>query len=283
MTVAAVVVCYEPDLDELKVNLARVAPQVDFLFLVDNSEPGVDLSVFYATQVFSMGVNKGIGWAHNIGIRAAIESGADRVLLLDQDSFIEPHTVQILSEALDVHPKCAAVGPQYLELNSEQVSRFVQIEPFWQSRTKTVCAKKYCDVDALISSGMLIRSSAYLAVGEMREDYFIDYVDTEWCFRAKAHGFQLLGLNEVLMNHRIGAKSVRLWFGVWRQVPIHMPGRYYFLFRNALDIVFKSQYCWFSRLYIFNRMWLYLLLLAFSSAFEKGSLDQAFAGIMDGV
>ncbi|MFX8766500.1 glycosyltransferase family 2 protein, partial [Acinetobacter baumannii] len=42
----------------------------------------------------------------------------------------------------------------------------------------------------LISSGSLISVEALKAVGLMRDYYFIDYVDTEWCLRAEYLGYK---------------------------------------------------------------------------------------------
>jgi rhamnosyltransferase len=38
-------------------------------------------------------------------------------------------------------------------------------------------------------------------VGGMNDSLFIDYVDIEWCLRAKNLGYEILGCYRALMNH----------------------------------------------------------------------------------
>ena len=41
----------------------------------------------------------------------------------------------------------------------------------------------------------------------MKESYFIDNVDLEWCFRAKSLGFDLVGTDAAVLYHAIGERS----------------------------------------------------------------------------
>lgn len=41
------------------------------------------------------------------------------------------------------------------------------------------------EVSCVISSGMSVKKKTLDMVGGMKDELFIDYVDTEWCMRAK--------------------------------------------------------------------------------------------------
>ena len=41
----------------------------------------------------------------------------------------------------------------------------------------------------------------------MKESYFIDNIDLEWCFRAKSKGYELIGTDEAVLYHAIGERS----------------------------------------------------------------------------
>ena len=41
----------------------------------------------------------------------------------------------------------------------------------------------------------------------MKESYFIDNVDLEWCFRAKSLGFDLVGTDGAVLYHAIGERE----------------------------------------------------------------------------
>lgn len=86
----------------------------------------------------------------------------------------------------------------------------------------------------LISSGSLIPMEAMNDIGYLDGSLFIDLVDTEWYLRAIAKGYQSYGVCDAIMNHALGDKVIRIWFGRMRTVPIHSPLRLYYIFRNSV-------------------------------------------------
>ena len=88
--------------------------------------------------------------------------------------------------------------------------------------------------DMLIASGSLIPMAALDAVGGMAEPLFIDKVDFEWCLRALAQGWVLLGTGRTRLQHQLGEQRRRVWFLRWRSLPVHRPFRYYYMVRNSL-------------------------------------------------
>jgi rhamnosyltransferase len=93
------------------------------------------------------------------------------------------------------------------------------------------------EADFLIASGSLIPVAALDRVGPMREDLFIDYVDVEWCLRARREGLRCYGVFEATMEHRLGESRVRV-FG--REATARSPLRHYYLMRNALLLYRES-------------------------------------------
>ncbi|MAX06521.1 MAG: hypothetical protein CMQ08_00910 [Gammaproteobacteria bacterium] len=89
--------------------------------------------------------------------------------------------------------------------------------------------------DFLITSGTLLIAKHIGTIGSMKENYFIDNIDLEWCFRAKSKGFDLIGTNEALLYHAIGERSpdplVRA--GIIAQ---HNPARTYYSSRNRVHL-----------------------------------------------
>ena len=75
----------------------------------------------------------------------------------------------------------------------------------------------------------------------MRADFFIDHVDTEWFLRASAQGYNTYGVRNAVMTHALGEGALKLWFGHWRNYPLHVPERYYYTFRNSLKLYRESH------------------------------------------
>lgn len=87
----------------------------------------------------------------------------------------------------------------------------------------------------LITSGTLLSLPALSSIGPMREEYFIDNVDLEWCFRATSRGYVLFGTEHARLLHRIGEDSDNPL--VRRGIIVqHSALRYYYSTRNRLHL-----------------------------------------------
>jgi rhamnosyltransferase len=254
--VAAVVVAYRPDLNALCRNLTSLAPQVDRRIIIVNggldAPAGVLLrAVLGADDVLEISaVNQGLAAAQNQGIRLAVAAGAGAVLLLDQDSAPTPGMVAALAAALarlqrsGLRP--AAVGPSHAAPGRDggHWPGFVRIRPWGMARIKATRPEQPVACDFLIASGSLIPVPVIAAVGLMRAELFIDHVDTEWCLRAQAAGYQCYGLEAARLDHQLGERRLRLWAGRWRQIALHRPERYYFMLRNSLWLYRERNVRW---------------------------------------
>jgi rhamnosyltransferase len=44
------------------------------------------------------------------------------------------------------------------------------------------------------------------------------------------------------MDHELGDKTLRVWFGRWKEIPLHSPLRHYYSFRNSIYLYLRSRY-----------------------------------------
>ena len=58
--------------------------------------------------------NRGYAAGNNVGIRVALARGADYVLILNNDTLVEPGFLEPLIEYAEAHPEVGAVGPRIL-------------------------------------------------------------------------------------------------------------------------------------------------------------------------
>ncbi len=289
--VAAVVVGYEPDESLLERNLRSIAPQVDRIYLVDNSTAfraeefctELDLD---GLRCIALGSNRGIAAALNRGIQAADQDGLAFVLLLDQDSESSPDLVRQLLSAygqLDCEgSRVAAVGSRALDRTTRYLSNALHFG--WFSTRSAPCPEgEVVPVEFLITSGTLIPLEALRKVGGMREDLFIDHVDTEWLLRARSRGYAAYLCCSAHIVHAMGERRLRVWAGRWRNAPLHKPFRYYYLFRNYLLLLRQKRL---SRKWKFMEsqrlMQMIFFLVIFSH--ERRSIAYFIAkGILDGL
>lgn len=238
--VTAVVVTYHPEPAALQQLLTRLAAQVGAVLVVDNSPSQCPLpGDAPGLTVLRQHANIGLAAAQNLGLQHAQRQGAAFALLLDQDSLPAEDMTQRL---LQVHADAGAQGLRVGAVGALVVDPQGLVEGFVrfdQGRYAAVLpqdSEPWVSCQMLIASGTLIPMAALQAVGPMDEALFIDRIDFEWCLRALARGFVLLGARDARLHHHLGEHHLRLWFGQWRDLPVHKPFRYYYMVRNSLRL-----------------------------------------------
>ncbi|MDJ0955819.1 MAG: glycosyltransferase family 2 protein [Arenicellales bacterium] len=244
-----IVVTFNPDLEVLKAQFTRLTEENVKVVVVDNHSMSrndiSNLASEHAFEVICLSANKGIAVAHNAGIEYVRSKGGKYLIILDQDSIPERHAFVALVESFfsfDPSQKTGAVGSSYTLQEGHKGSSFVRFG--WFHFNKIFCdlaSTTLHEVDFLISSGTFIPVSVIDDVGMMREELFIDHVDTEWFLRAKYKGYRFFGCCSARLTHALGERTVRVWFGRWRTVPVHKGFRYFYTFRNSMWL-YRQKY-----------------------------------------
>lgn len=239
MDICAVIVTHHPDHAALAAQLARLAPQVARIVIVDNASGDEALALLrasasaHAAALLQNPRNLGVAAALNQGIAHARNEGASHVLLMDQDSLPADDMVARLGDALrrmQAQGPVAAVGPVAEDLRTGQAAPFVRIA-FPLNRKVMAAPGDIVACDFLITSGCLVPLTAIDVIGDMDAALFIDNVDMDWSFRAAHAGLALHGVGDARMGHRIGDEVRRMRFGSGF---VHSPVRLYYMMRNRL-------------------------------------------------
>ncbi len=246
MRICGVIVTHNPKQNILTQVLAAVVSQVETALIVDDGSTASSLEAIRTitdvpkTELLIIDQNLGLAHGQNKGLEWARERGFDSVLLLDQDSMANRDMVNHLEEALlelqAQGEKVAAVGPSLLDPRSQNGNRREKLIQFSNRDTRQKSKPhntRWRAVDFVIASGSLIPLKALEGIGGMREDFFIDNVDLEWCFRALAAGFRLFEVPAAGMRHVIGDNIGAVWF-VGRPFMLHNPIRLYYIMRNRI-------------------------------------------------
>ncbi len=243
LPVVAVVVTFHPRTERLAALVERLLEEVQHVLVVDNG-PGLS-GVTHGPSgrrldrrrlgFVALEENRGVATAQNEGIRRARQLDPRFILLMDQDSMPEAGMVGALVEEhrrlQRLGRQVAAVGPRLVDPALPRFSPFVRFQRGWLRKHFCQSADRPCDVGFLLSSGMLLSLEALDAIGPMRDELFIDYVDVEWSLRARASGWELFGLCSAGMRHELGDRRRSL---LGRRFPVRSPLRNYYYFRNAL-------------------------------------------------
>jgi len=227
--VCAVVVTYEVD-EGFPTRLARIERQVGGVIVVDNGSGEATKEMLRectdhpSITLILNAENSGIARAFNIGIERAAARGFAWVLLMDHDTSADEEMIEELLKVEAAYPhrsELAVIGSGFHDENTEasQARVFAAVDS-WE------------EVESVISSGSLIPLASHAIVGPFREELFIDYVDVDYCLRARAKGLRVIKTRRPLMLHSIGASTRVRWLWTHKWTRNHSPDRRYYIARN---------------------------------------------------
>lgn len=193
MKLAATVIAYKADINDLFSNINRFLPFVDVLIIWDNS-PGENIwdERFQSPNIVIMsdGKNVGISKALNTVFNWAIKNGFEYILTMDQDSIwpdFYSFKEQVDKEALKKDNVC-----------------------IWAPLIKCGETILRCNrPEFVITSGSIYNLNVFQKVGQFREEYFIDEVDNEYCIRSRINGFNIKLIKHNYLVQQFGETTHR--------------------------------------------------------------------------
>lgn len=239
MTIDTVYVTYNAEIELLKKSIKSIVSQVRKIYIVDNTpNKDVRLNSFQneKVEIIYLGDNFGIAYAQNVGIKKALENNAEFIMLSDQDTCYPENYVEEMLKVFSCNKKVAALAPKFIDSNKKGDDGFIQVLPivFKQFYPQT----GQHEVMQAIASGKILQAKCLNDIGLMDEELFIDWVDLEWCWRARKKGCKILGNADVVINHQLGDNSKDLGF---REVNLRSPIRHYYITRNSFYLALYSK------------------------------------------
>jgi rhamnosyltransferase len=268
--IAGVVTLYNPDLTVLK-NIESYIDQIDLLFAFDNSEVEnsllkdeliKNLKIVYTHNKKNLGVAKVL----NLAAQNAIKMGYDYLLTMDQDS----KAMQgMINEMFDKSRNIENVGI----ISPLHIGKF---------NTKKVPLEDIKEELVVMTSGNLLNLKVYKQAGLFRDDFFIDYVDTEYCMRLNLNNYKVIKINSAFLYHN-EANVSESKFLFKKVFPYnHSPIRMYYKVRNRFylrDMYIKYFPEYFKWEFPLFRNMIFKIIL-----FEKNRIKKlyyAFSGYID--
>lgn len=252
LTITAIVIAFFPNGQTIIKTIKSICKQVDKLLIIDNTPNGSNVFKNHEllnrknnVELITLNENVGIAKAQNIGIKRALENKADFILLSDQDTFYHDNYIAKMLEAyfkIANKEKVAAIAPDFAELNrGGERQGFVLFDSIFSKRIYPQCGCH--EITQAIASGVIIPSEMFNYIGFMDEELFIDWVDLEWCWRARAKGYVIIGCADVVIEHYLGDAVKKIGL---KSYPIRSPIRDYYIIRNAIHLALRSEYITFG-------------------------------------
>ncbi len=193
----------------------------------DNSAARIK-NVYPDLWMIETGINLGFAGGNNAGITAALQTDARIIVLLNNDTTVDPRWLAAFADEAQRRPSGSVLGGKIFYFDNPEV--IWHFGALWDSKA---CRLKLIGrgddshswqqvepVDHIIGCCMWIPRTTFETVGLLEEAFFLNYEETDWCFSARKLGFSLFSVPTVLIWHKISASFKS------------RPHNTYFIFRN---------------------------------------------------
>jgi rhamnosyltransferase len=273
--IAAVVTAYHPD-ERLAAVVESALADCAAVIVVDNT-PGDAPSLAEKlddprVRVLRSGRNLGLAGALNAGIEHLPED-AEAVLFLDQDSVLPAELVAGLLAHLESDPAIGIAAPTPWDPNHDAgYDNLAGLRADVADRTD------------VITSGMLVRRGALERVGGFRTEFFVDFVDIDFCLKVRRAGLRVVQDQRLRLPHTLGDRRAHR-LGPLRILVVHHPAwRQYWILRGAAVLCrenLRREPAFAAKSVFFMASWFWR-----AAAFGDGRAAQATAalrGVLDGL
>lgn len=156
--------------------------------------------------------NLGFTGGNNVGIQRALAEGADYVMLLNNDTEVDPAMLQHLVEMTESDERIGVVGPiiYYYDDPRRVWSAGATID--WRTGRTLSLREGELDagdhrapqeVDFVSGCAFLIKRRVIDDIGLLDERFFIYYEETDWCVRARRAGYGTWLVPAAMVWHKI--------------------------------------------------------------------------------
>jgi N-acetylglucosaminyl-diphospho-decaprenol L-rhamnosyltransferase len=153
--------------------------------------------------------NRGLGAGWNVGLD---ETDSRYALILNADAWLVGDALQRLVEAADERPRAAVVGPRLLNPDGTLQRSVRGFPTLWRLATEYFFLRKLAprssalnafyaggfdhdevrEVEVVMGSCMLVRRAAVREAGPLDEGFFLFSEETDWCYRFREAGWQVV-------------------------------------------------------------------------------------------
>jgi GT2 family glycosyltransferase len=174
--------------------------------------------------------NYGFSKGNNIGIRYALERGADYVFVLNNDTVVDAEFLNELIRVGEADKEIGILSPVVYYYNNPDRIQFgggVKLNLYMGKITKLAKkeVKQGVIIDAGIVSGaaMLIKRETLKEIGLFPLEYFLGWEDTDYCIKVSRGGWKIVCIPKAKIWHKGGRTFSNMGMDIGR-VKYHTRG-----------------------------------------------------------
>ena len=187
------------------------------------------------------GENRGFAGGNNVGIRCALDHGAEYMWLLNNDTVVERDALSNIVTEAEKDPGIGIAGSKIYYFGHQRKIWFAGSNIDWRKGSSDHIGigetdiGQYDDVkevDRITGCSMLVRKNVCESVGLFDETFFLYVEEVDWCVRARRAGFKCIFVPSSVVYHKASVSALKI--GVWDKVFS------YYNTRNFLYLIKKS-------------------------------------------
>lgn len=212
-----------PNLVDCLVSLNKINyPNFD-IFIVNNGEMSTELSDQLDSinnnikKIIHNETNLGFARANNIGIKEAIISKADYILLLNDDTVVSPDFLNFLVDVAEKNSDIGILGPKIYLFDEPERTWFAGailkretcqlLDPRSAENDVYATDHKVLDSDYVTGCSLLIKRQIIDQIGLLDERFFLYWEDVDWGLRVKKAKLKNAVIPSSKIWHKVSVSS----------------------------------------------------------------------------
>jgi GT2 family glycosyltransferase len=162
------------------------------------------------------GSNLGFAEGNNVGIRYGLKHGADYVLLLNNDTIVDPGFLEPLVGIAEADDQIGVVGPMNYFYDAPKVIQSIGAGiNLWKGSHSIIGIREVdkgqynqpMEVDYVSGAALLVKRQMMEDIGLLDPDYFLYNEEVDWCYRAAEVGYKIVAVPMSKIWHKISSSS----------------------------------------------------------------------------
>ncbi len=190
------------------------------IVLVDNGSTDGSVEIirkeYPEVDLLEMGTNLGFARGANVGMRHALDSGADLLLLLNNDTVVDPDFLRHMVDAIKADSSIGLVAPKIYYFEEPNRIWFAGGElSMWTGTLRHIGIREYDhgqfntprEIPHACGCCLLARRSLAEQVGLLDESYYLYTEDADWVMRARRGGYRVAYEPGAKIWHKVSVDS----------------------------------------------------------------------------
>lgn len=194
------------------------------IVIVDNASTNDSVTIlkrkYPGYEFVKNSTNLGYSGGCNVGIKLALKNAAEYVLLLNNDTIVDPsfltelivvgesvQNIGILSPYIYYKDNTDVIWSSGINMDIRKPWPFIDINMLRTINKEILNPRQ---VDLVSGCAMLIKKSVFKSIGFLREEYFLYFEDMDFSLRAHKKHKLIFAVPKATVWHKIGSSSSKL-------------------------------------------------------------------------